>query len=554
MDYKTTINDIFSPRKSLFAVPNYQRAYSWEKDDHVAQFLKDLKEHPLSVNQYHLGHFLFETDAYNRNKFWVIDGQQRLTTVIIFMSCVYDRIKDEEKYKSVATNIFNEYLRNTDGEQKYTTVSYDNNFFENLIIRKTEDKADTRSRKRIKEAIGFFTEELNKKEVHLEDIIRWKDLIENAKITTDTVSDKAEATQLFTFQNDRGKDLTELEKLKSYLMFNIYLACTISGKDPNADIVYVEKEFEAIYQSLEKITILNEDQILNYHTIAFLSSEDTSLERVKKALDKQKESSEWIKDFSVSLKTSFATVIEIQQLRHKESIIADVLYLDQYHSFPLLLKLFHYHDIQACRKSIRLLEITLFKMQYSLSSYRTNRMHTVALHYNKNIEELEARLHNYASNGFKEYWNFTGDFHRCLEGDYHYWSITKYLLWKFENKLRKEDREPEMSFVDFTNIYGAPKLENTIDHWTPKKPETIEYEQEFKDKYLNNLGNLVLSTRGRNASDNNDLPSERETHSILLQRQRLESFKSSWGATEIKKRQKEIVAFAKEYWNPERVN
>lgn len=284
MDYKSTISDIFSPRKNLFAVPNYQRAYSWEKDKQIKQFLKDIKEHPTSVEQYHLGHFLFEEDEHNKNKFWIIDGQQRLTTVVIFLACVYNKLKDTETYNNVATNIYNEYLVNTDSNQKYCTVTYDNNFFENIIIRQRLDNADTKSRKRILEAFEFFTSELNKKEVSIEDIIHWKDLIENAKITTDSVSDKAEATQLFTFQNDRGKDLTELEKLKSFLMFNIYLDCTISGKNPNNDITYIEKEFETIYQSLELIKIADEDQILNYHTIAFVSYNDTSLERVKKEL------------------------------------------------------------------------------------------------------------------------------------------------------------------------------------------------------------------------------------------------------------------------------
>jgi hypothetical protein len=127
-------------------------------------------------------------------------------------------------------------------------------------------------------------------------------------------------------------------------------------------------------------------------------------------------------------------------------------------------------------------------------------------------------------------------------------------LWKYENKLRAEDREPQMRFTDFENLYGKHNLENTLDHWTPQKPVGNEYTQEFKDYYLNNIGNLVLATRGRNSSDSNDLPSERETHSILIQRQKLEPYKQNWGEHEIKNRQREIVEFAKEYWNPENLN
>lgn len=553
MDYKTVISNIFSPRKNLFAVPNYQRAYSWEKEKEITQFLTDLKEHPQSVEHYNLGHFLFETDEYNKNKYWIIDGQQRLTTVVIFLSCVYNRIKNDENYKLIATNIYNEFLRNVDGEQKYSTVGYDNNFFENFIIEGVSDRMDTRSRRRIKEAFDFFTDEFNKNEVSISDILHWKDLIEEAKITTDTVLDKTEATQLFTFQNDRGKDLTELEKLKSFLMHNSYLDFNVSQKNPNNDISYIEKEFETIYQSLEEITIADEDQILNYHTIAFLSTEDTSLERVKKVLKKEENKSKWIKEFSVALKKSFATVIEIQKLRENENLIVDVLYLDQFHSFPLLLKLFHYHQIETLVKSLRLIEILFFKMQYTIGNYRTNRLHSIALNFKGDIATLEKNLLDNAKNGFKDYWNFTGDFIKCLEGDYHYWSISKYLLWKYENDLRFLKKDPKMSYADFANLYGKNNLENTLDHWTPQNPTGIEYEQEFKDKYLNNIGNLVLSTRGRNASDSNNLPTDRETNSTLLQRQNLEPFKDNWGMKEIKDRQDEIVVFAKRYWNPETI-
>ncbi|MCG2460834.1 DUF262 domain-containing HNH endonuclease family protein [Flavobacteriaceae bacterium F89] len=555
MEYKSTISDIFSPRKNLFAVPNYQRAYSWEKDKQIKQFFTDLREHPEAVGQYHLGHFLFEKDEHNKNKFWIIDGQQRLTTVVIFLSCVYNKLKDNKDYENDAKNIFQEYLKNTDGNQKYETVSYDNNFFENIIIREIDDEANTRSRKRILEAFEYFTEKFNKKDVSLEDILHWKDLIENAKITTDTVSDKAEATQLFTFQNDRGKELTELEKLKSFLMFNVYLDCTVSGKNPNSDIAYIEDEFKSIYQSLELIKVADEDQILNYHTIAFLSNHDSSLARVKEALKKQVVKSNWIKDFTVGLKKSFSNVVNIQEIRNQEISLSDVLYLDQYNAFPLVLKLFHFHNKEQIRKVLRLAEIILFKMEYTVGNYRTNLLHKIALEYSNDLVSLEKQLFDYSNNGFKWYWNFTGDFESRLQGNYHYFKSTRYLLWKYENALRScnEIREPAMSFDDFVNSYGKHNLQNTLDHWTPQNPEGSEYSQEFKDKFLNNIGNLVLATRGRNSSDSNNLPSDRSTLSVLIQRQKLESSREKWTEDEIKHRQDEIVAFAKNHWDPNKI-
>jgi uncharacterized protein with ParB-like and HNH nuclease domain len=554
MDFKTTINGIFSPRKNHFAVPNYQRAYSWEKDKHVLQFLKDLEDHPKSVAQYHLGHFLFEKDNNDKNKYWIIDGQQRMTTVVIFLACIQKKLSTLPEQSKGADNLYTEYLFNSDDQQKFATVEYDNNFFINTVIEGREDKIDTRSRRRIKEAFDFFQEKINT--ASIEQILHYKELIEEAKITTDIVEDKAEATQIFTFQNDRGKDLTNLEKLKAFLMLQIFLACKDTERDPNPYINFVEREFEAIYKALEKIEIANEDQVFNYHALAFLPSAPTALDRVKNAVEglNADEQRKWIKDFAVALKRSFEIVITIQEKRNTYSHIADVLYLDQANSFPLLLKLHHYHenDIRI-EKPIRLMEIILFRLSYTTGNFQTNSLHTVASRYKGDLEQLNETLLYHSRSGFQPYWNFEGSFHQYLDGDHHYISLTRYLLWKYENALRDTVREPYMLFPEFNNLYGKTKLENTLDHWTPQNPHGVEYEEEFKERYLNNLGNMVLSTRGRNASDSNSLPTDRSTMSTLLSRQKLEEYKGVWDKEQIKSRQKEISSFAKNYWNPENV-
>lgn len=556
MDYRNTISDIFSPRKNSFAVPTYQRAYSWEvgvdEDKHVPQFLTDLKEHPETVSQYRLGHFLFEQDKLDRNRFWVIDGQQRMTTVVIFMSCICWRLKQEPEMDNDANNLFNEYLRNTDGKQKFQTVDYDNNYFSNLIIDQDSDIADTRSRKRIIDARNYFLKQVT--DADIATVLSWKRLVENAKITIDKVEDKAEATQIFTFQNDRGKQLTGLEKLKAYLMLQVYLACKTKGTDPNESISFIEKEFEAIYTSLEKIDIVDEDQVLNYHITAFVGLSGTAMERVKQAFGKllQDEVQKWLKDFAVSLKKSFQYTLKIQETRNRYSHIPDVLHLDTPNSFPLLLKLYYYHQSdKEFDNLIRIVEIILFKCKYTTGNYYSNYLPNRALEYQGDVNALREKLLEYAKKGFKDYWSFDANFVQYLEGDNHYFHLTKYLLWKYENSLRKEVKEQPMLYAEFFNLYGSAKFENTIDHWAPQNPDTVEYEEEFNQKYLHNIGNMVLSTRSRNASDSNDLPSGRSTFSILISRQRLEPFKANWNRENIKKRQEEIVLFAKSYWNPD---
>ena len=72
-------NNIGSLKKLKFEIPFYQRAYSWEKQD-IEKLISD-----INCNEGHyLGNIVFKK---NNDKFIIIDGQQRLTTIyIIFMA------------------------------------------------------------------------------------------------------------------------------------------------------------------------------------------------------------------------------------------------------------------------------------------------------------------------------------------------------------------------------------------------------------------------------------------------------------------------------------
>jgi len=554
MDYKTTLYSIFAPRKTEFAVPGYQRAYAWEADKQVAQFLTDIKEHPEGLERYHFGHFLFEITPSQRDKFWIIDGQQRLTTAVLFLAAICRKLAAYPEQAAAIHNLRQEFLVSADGRYKFRTVDYDNNFYINLVIEDRPDQTDTSSRRRLQEAFHYFQEALQSET--LETILKWKNVLEDATITTDTIENKAEAIQVFTFQNDRGKDLTNLEKLKATLMLKLFLSAQYSAVDPNDAIHYMEREFESIYKTVEQLKIMDEDGLLNYHTIAFLGESDTSLVRVKKAMDRQSHSdlTNWIKEFVVNLKSSFLYGIHIQDIAKGNNSVGDLLFLDRANSFPLLLKLLHYHhDLGTLTKHLRLIEIILFRLTYTTGRYYTNSLPSVAYRYQGDAEALKNDLLGYAQRGFKHYWSFERDFIAYLQGDHHYTLISRYLLWKYENSLRKAAKEPQMLYPEFINMYGVNNLDTTLDHWAPQNPEAVVYDDEFKERFLHNIGNLVLSSRGRNSRDNNSLPNDRTTESVLLSRQALEPFRGNWGKDNIKNRQIEIVNFALTHWNPELV-
>ena len=111
MEASTTIRNMLAGNKIV--VPDYQRAYSWDiRDDadnesdpflQVDTFLKDLEEFYDSSAKYYFGHFLFEKNS--DAEFAVVDGQQRITTIVIFLSALFKRLqeirslKDEKEQK-----------------------------------------------------------------------------------------------------------------------------------------------------------------------------------------------------------------------------------------------------------------------------------------------------------------------------------------------------------------------------------------------------------------------------------------------------------------------
>ena len=103
MEASTTIRKMMAGNQIV--VPSYQRAYSWdtpvEKTDRNTQidvFLSDLEEYSKSnaKSPYYFGHFLFEE---RNKKIYVIDGQQRLTTIVIFLSALFCKVENYKKFE-----------------------------------------------------------------------------------------------------------------------------------------------------------------------------------------------------------------------------------------------------------------------------------------------------------------------------------------------------------------------------------------------------------------------------------------------------------------------
>lgn len=219
------VSNVLKTRR--FKVPAYQRSYAWEIE-HVEALLNDIGEAIRNKeNEYFLGSVVV-TGPVNQ-RFEVVDGQQRLTTVSLLIAAIKDifqRDGDTEVVSSVRT----EFLASTDRktkekEPKLVLNEIDNELYQELIdsIPNIDAERFTRqSHKRLLDAaraVYAHMENLCAKSKDAEeDLHAWLDYLEtNLKVIVVTSPDDSNAFVIFETLNDRGLELAISDLLKNYL-------------------------------------------------------------------------------------------------------------------------------------------------------------------------------------------------------------------------------------------------------------------------------------------------------------------------------------------------
>ena len=77
-------------RNRFFVIPDYQRGYSWE-EEHLDDLKKDIQNLYNSDHKHYTGTIVAtQHNPTHSDAFEVVDGQQRLTTLIILITQIYN--------------------------------------------------------------------------------------------------------------------------------------------------------------------------------------------------------------------------------------------------------------------------------------------------------------------------------------------------------------------------------------------------------------------------------------------------------------------------------
>ena len=104
---ESTINALLTPHVE-FRIPDFQRAYAWKKSQ-IEQFLNDIWEACIEEQAYFIGTIVLINESPSSRGIEahsVLDGQQRLTTILLILSEIKRRFQEVE-------NNLNSYLWNT---------------------------------------------------------------------------------------------------------------------------------------------------------------------------------------------------------------------------------------------------------------------------------------------------------------------------------------------------------------------------------------------------------------------------------------------------------
>ncbi len=278
----TKITDLFNDR--YFEIPRYQRGYAWEKQ-HIRELFEDIKEAIDSNSSHYIGTVVLSKCSTDPKKFYVVDGQQRLTTITLLIAQLLQKIQDGD------TRIYQKMHYIKKGSQySLKPLERDVQLFQQLLNGDLSATPQNKSQRFMIEAV----EEMKFQIDNLQNPEQFLDAIGNLEIMEFIENSEGDAIRIFQTVNDRGKSLSNMEKMKSLL---IYFSNKYLDKKYDDSINAVFSDIFELYDSIkynggDRIGInlikrqnFTEDNILSYHYVTYFSDNyEPSAEYVLKTI------------------------------------------------------------------------------------------------------------------------------------------------------------------------------------------------------------------------------------------------------------------------------
>ena len=536
-----SLSDIFKD-KVQFIIPDYQRGYSWETRQRT-ELWEDIANITNDRDHY-TGMFTFCPNPDNENTYYIVDGQQRMTTLIILINEILKRIEYNVDDYTTVEDCRRKYLylipinalqTNYRYKFQYTTDDPSDIFFKIKILElniPVTQISQTLYTKNLLAAKKEFAEKLDgQSQEFLKNL--FKKVTQRLLFHEYIINDESDVHVTFETMNNRGKSLSTLELLKNRL---IYLT-TIFPKDRlnNDDATFLRKTinntWKEIYKHLGSSTtkILNDDSFLKDHWImyfrydrkkAMVFKDDLlSLYFTSKRIYTKELTPQDILDYVYSLSKSIVKWYKINcpndtSSSEKEKIGLIKLNRVGIGSFrPLLMAAYLKNNgniemlLSACERFRFLVSHLTDRRSNTADSHFYNLAHTYYCSKDMDINALIADVNDKTDRWF----NFDIFVSSCIDrykknSGFYSWKGTRYFLFEYERNLQMTscDKTIKCNWDDFVR---NQKEITSIEHIYPQTPTDTYWTSRFiadSDKVLvNSLGNLLLLSIGKNIQEQN---------------------------------------------------
>lgn len=218
------LNTLFADR--VFRIPKYQRYYSWEEKQRNDLFtdIEQLKKKNVDRDHFMATVVCFKTNEVKEigskeyRLYDIVDGQQRLTTLIILAKCIYLTLDSGEEKDELGKIIVK-----SDGNLILLQTNNTNQHIFNSFIRAgkepSKDELKTHADKNISQGIQDCRKFVNRWKTEYGDVLSLLRIIRNKLgfVVFDT-DDPRVVYSLFEVLNSRGLAVDWLDKCKSSLM------------------------------------------------------------------------------------------------------------------------------------------------------------------------------------------------------------------------------------------------------------------------------------------------------------------------------------------------
>ncbi|MGL2579049.1 DUF262 domain-containing protein [Helicobacter pylori] len=214
---ESTVNDFFALTGTIFSIHVYQRNYTWEEEN-CEKLLQDIvsisqnkKTHFMGSITYILHHIDDEKSLRQLQEFVIIDGQQRVTTIMLLLKAIETKIPDEGIKKEI------DGLLNLSGQKlRLKPIKSDKEAFD-LVMQNRSHEIQGVSH--IRNNYKFFTKELDNyisKGYRIEEIYGAFLRLKIVAIGLELGEDDPQV--VFESINATGVQLKGLDLIRNYLM------------------------------------------------------------------------------------------------------------------------------------------------------------------------------------------------------------------------------------------------------------------------------------------------------------------------------------------------